>query len=137
MTYLHSGDKDTTKLTRLLCDNTDFMSTNINTKGDKYEFNSVKFYIDFFQTYYHKLRNYEKFELKDLNIKPNGKNKYDIKVTGKMIMFDNLFNYWKLMEIDDLYTITIGYKNNESIYLIKSINSNTNAKFIRFEFDVK
>ena len=59
-TYLHSGDKDASKLVPLL--DTNLSSNNVNTKGDKYSLYGVQSYIDFFKKYYHECRNYHKFE---------------------------------------------------------------------------
>ena len=132
MSYLHSGDKDTSKLTNMLSSN--FKSSNINSKGDKYNQYDVSSYVEFFQKYYRELRTYQKFNLNDMTIKYDaGNKKYKVDIKGTMMLFDNEFNYWRLMEIYDQYYITIDTKLPQ--ILITNIDSQIDAKFIKYVFD--
>ena len=132
-TYLCSGDKDTSKLILLL--DTNLSSTNINTKGDIYSVYGIQSYVNFFKKYYHECRNYHKFDLHQLNITPvfDAKNIYNIHIKGDMTVLDSQFGYWKVIELNDKYTIEL--IKIDIKYKIKNITSNADGNFIKFVFD--
>lgn len=131
-TYIHSGDKDTAKLSHLLHD-THFESDYTNTINDKFRYNGTSSFIEFFKKYYHDIRNYQDFELKSFNIIPVSNTTFNVNVLGQMVIFDDQFGFWKLIDLSDKYTIDIANKNGKSV--IKKITLVSNGKFIRFVFE--
>lgn len=134
--YVHSVKCDTELLNHMIHRNSLFIT--INTWNDKYEFNNRQHYLQFFQKYYRELREYKWADINEINIKETkhekNKSTFDVNVKGLIHVKDKRFNYYKLCQLSEKFTITVAEKPNGE-WIIINLCSTSSVMFIKYDFE--
>jgi hypothetical protein len=126
--FMHSGSDDYSKLTKLL---SKILVVNVHDASYKTTiiYTTHKEYIEFLESCYRNKMNFANgFNIKETTIKFEN-NTYIINTKGTIKIFDKKFNFNKIAELDETFTITTDDEN-----LINSIHSSITTQFIQFLF---
>ena len=126
--FVHSGDDDLTKLTKLLHKN--MISECIDkskVNNTLLKYSTAKDFLNIFKVR-HKCDDFSKnFKLKESKITCTDMT-YTIVTTGKIIIYDSSLGFSKIMDFEETYVLTIESENNTIVRLENSYSK----KFIKF-----